>query len=289
MSSFFDRYNPNNFVNRYQDLSNEEWLDVMKQSVTSPEIDNLNFPGFPPEEIQIMWVGVAGVAGVQHSFEFYKDIHSLAEKLDFPIGRQTKLLDFGCGWGRHIRYFLKDIPYCNIYGVDPNQNIIGYCMNDVKYGNFTHTPYMPKLHFDDDSFDLIYSFSVFSHLSEMAANAWFSELNRILRPGGMVVFTVRDNQFINEIEHMKRPEANITDYQQTLIDTFGDTDRLRERYENGEHIYFATHQSNEIKDIYGDAIIPPAYIEKNLSTMFSRIESLPTTVTRNQAVWGMIK
>jgi SAM-dependent methyltransferase len=48
----------------------------------------------------------------------------------------------------------------------------------------------PPLPFEDASFDLVYSISVFTHLDEEMQDAWLNELKRVLRPGGILIITV---------------------------------------------------------------------------------------------------
>jgi len=45
----------------------------------------------------------------------------------------------------------------------------------------------PPLPFPDNSFDLIYAVSVFTHLSEEHQRTWLPELRRVLRPGGRLL------------------------------------------------------------------------------------------------------
>ena len=47
-----------------------------------------------------------------------------------------------------------------------------------------------SLPFEDESFDLVYSVSVFSHLDEALGDQWLRELRRVLRAGGVALLTV---------------------------------------------------------------------------------------------------
>jgi SAM-dependent methyltransferase len=48
---------------------------------------------------------------------------------------------------------------------------------------------VPPLGFPNDTFDLIYALSVFTHLGEVGQLSWIRELRRIARPGGYVLIT----------------------------------------------------------------------------------------------------
>ena len=43
--------------------------------------------------------------------------------------------------------------------------------------------------YPDDSFDVVYACSVFSHLPETLHLLWLAEIRRVLRPGGVLVAT----------------------------------------------------------------------------------------------------
>ena len=63
---------------------------------------------------------------------------------------------------------------------------------------FATTTSFPHLPFEDGYFDLIQSFSVFTHICDLA-EAWLLELRRILRPGGVLYLTVHDKHTIDLI------------------------------------------------------------------------------------------
>jgi SAM-dependent methyltransferase len=62
----------------------------------------------------------------------------------------------------------------------------------------------PPLPFRAQSFDLVYSISVFSHLDEVRQDRWLHELARIMRPGGIALLSVHG---AHAFEHFRSGEV----------------------------------------------------------------------------------
>jgi SAM-dependent methyltransferase len=58
----------------------------------------------------------------------------------------------------------------------------------------------PPLRYGDRTFDFVYALSVFTHLTEDSARRWLAELVRILKPRGMLLFTVHGERFAHELD-----------------------------------------------------------------------------------------
>jgi SAM-dependent methyltransferase len=52
---------------------------------------------------------------------------------------------------------------------------------------------------DDATFDLVYSLSVFTHLSEPLQRFWIDELARVLRPGGFLLITTHGAHYREQL------------------------------------------------------------------------------------------
>lgn len=104
------------------------------------------------------------------------------------IGEFDALLDFGCGCGRVTRRW-KDLPG-KVHGSDYNPNLASWCAEHLGFGDFRANGAEPPLPYEDDTFDFIYSFSIFTHLDEPLQIPWMRELARVVRPGGLLLITV---------------------------------------------------------------------------------------------------
>jgi SAM-dependent methyltransferase len=116
-----------------------------------------------------------------------------------PITSGQRILDFGCGAGRMIRWLTPLASDNEIWGCDIRARHILWCSEHMSppFRFFTNTT-LPHLPFEDDSFDVIYAGSVFTHISDLA-DAWILELRRTLKPGGHLYATVHDEHSIKLI------------------------------------------------------------------------------------------
>ena len=110
----------------------------------------------------------------------------------FPIEKTKRVLDFGCSAGRMLRWLAPYAEGRELWGVDIGSGPIHWATMHLSPPlRFATTTTAPHLPFEQDSFDLIYSGSVFSHITDLA-DAWLLELRRILKPGGVMYLTVHD-------------------------------------------------------------------------------------------------
>lgn len=101
-----------------------------------------------------------------------------------------KILEWGCGPGGVIRHLRDVLPDRELFGTDYNAESIGWCRANIPGVGFEVNDLMPPTRFADESFDCVYSVSVFTHLSMEAHFAWIAEIHRILRPGGLLICTL---------------------------------------------------------------------------------------------------
>ncbi len=88
------------------------------------------------------------------------------------LGQFRSILEFGCGYGRLTRYLFTLAPQAEIFGCDVSARDIAFCSRTYPKGHFSVNQPTPPLHLPDAQFDFIFSYSVFTHLSEANHKDW---------------------------------------------------------------------------------------------------------------------
>lgn len=170
------------------------------------------------------------------------------------IGRELssfqRILDFGCGSARVLRH-LRDLPVsCRLYGTDIDPEAIRWCRQAIPFATFQRNEAWPPLPFPSSSFDLIYAFSVFTHIDEEMQNAWLAELKRVAASRGTVVLTT----------HGAYAQSDLPNDCQLLLAQNGFAFR---RVATGRFTF------EGLPDFYQLAYHTRAYVEQNWSEFFT--------------------
>jgi len=252
---------------KFNSKTDEEFLELLIRADKEPIIEGIKMPGFPGLEFQKNSVGGRGADDLRvEPWRFVSLIREYARKLSVNINENTVLLDFGVGWGRMIRFFFKDIPSDNLYGIDTWDIMIDKCNKLLPSGSYSvNTPY-PPTGFSDNTFDVIISYSVFSHLISDAAEMWIMEFARILKPNGIIVATTEGLRFLNLIEELQNDPERVKrhNWYGLLMKGYGaPVEEYRRRYFGGEFLYASSGRSDALDgSFYGDAIIPESHIKE---------------------------
>lgn len=175
----------------------------------------------------------------------------------------TRYLDFGGATGRVSRHMARD-PKREVWLCDININWIAWVN---RYFNRPihafQNELMPPLPIEDNYFDLISGFSVFTHLDQSEI-PWLMELRRLIRPGGYLYLTVLDE---NVWDRLKDPDWD------WLFKSLsrGKNDRFlakRCKAPLSERIVLK-YSSVEAYNI--NTFLPRAYLEKTWGALFSEI------------------
>jgi hypothetical protein len=153
-------------------------------------------PSMAPAQVQRDWTGSEGLPLMVQSCAFVNSVaRTFQEQTGRPLNGAT-VLDYGCGWGRLLRLMLRYTPASRIWGLDPWATSIDLCREHRIPVNLAVSDYMPKmLPVGGTRFDLIFAFSVFTHLSPRCALQVMETLRAFLKRDGLLAITVRPSEY----------------------------------------------------------------------------------------------
>ena len=240
-------------------LSDEAWLERLKRSITEPVQDGRAFPGFPEESLQRAFVGSAYEHALDEAWNFHRFTLEAAAAYARRC-RAVRYLDFGCGWGRIGRFFLREFERGDMAGVDVDPGMVEFCTQAKVPGHHLVAENGRKLPFADESFRLITAYSVFTHLPEPLFRDWMGELLRLLGRGGLLVFTVEPPRFLDFVAGIDR-ENPPSGWHGALAQQLGSVeDRRRELSTRGVTYLPTGGGPHRPPEAYGDTVVLPQFI-----------------------------
>lgn len=242
----------------HKHLSDADWfkLNFKLGSETNINGELLHIPLLPSDEVQLRFTGRTTRQNLEQAFEFYKLILGQTSSLQ-------SVVDFGGGWGRILRFFLRE--------VDPKQLYLIDCLTDaIEEAKRTQAPFniiqtLPgqPCPVPENNIDVVYAFSVFSHLSEASSRQALRDFSRILKKGGIAVITTRGRQHLNYLRSLSitaESSGHLTHVSQVIPDW----DALERGFAKGEYQFFPTGGGGELSsDFYGEAWIGEGWIKAN--------------------------
>jgi SAM-dependent methyltransferase len=162
-------------------------------------------PPLPPPVLRLLvagtddadWFLAAGRRGAE-------SLAALPARNGIALDRCRRVLDFGCGCGRVIRH-LRHLP-AELHGCDTNPVAVEWCAEHLPFGTFAVNELEPPLPYADARFDLVYCFSVFTHLPAELHRLWMSELRRVLTPGGVLVVSLHGDALLGRLNRSERAD-----------------------------------------------------------------------------------
>ena len=276
-------------IETFRRVSDAAWFEVLCRAADEPVQAGVRLPGLPPVNLQINSVGEHGAAALREGLRFYQEVKRCASVLGRPIDPERVVLDFGCGWGRMTRFFLKDVRPENLHGADVSPSLVALCRESIPSCPFWLIDPMPPSTFDRDTFDVIYAYSVFSHLSERAHLRWIEEFARILKPGGVLLVTTRGRDFI-ALCHSLRGRTGGDPYRELLASAFPDPRAANAAYDAGSFIYVAyPPELASYGPDYGEALVPRSYVERAWSPWLTLRDFVDDRARLQQAMFVMQK
>lgn len=215
-----------------------------------PKLSRL-LPAMADETTQRNWTGNCGLPLLKQTAVFVRTMSYSYSRLTGRALDSATVLDYGCGYGRIARlmYYFTD-EHC-VHGVDPWDESIRLCRECGLTTNFEVSDYLPvKLPVGEARFDLIYAFSVFTHLSQRATLTALNALRRYIKPQGILVITVRPIEYWGHDPHTDDAERSAL-----------------KRLHNEVGFAFKPHNRSAVDgDItYGDTSMTLEWLERNAS------------------------
>lgn len=174
------------------------------------------------------------------------ELVSVGVEAGLDLANATSAFELGCGGARLIRH-LRRVEGLQLVGSDALESNIDWCRANVSGITFHCNELEPPLAFaDDNTFDFVFAYSVFSHIPMHLQQRWIGEFARILKPGGVAAVTVlgpkaarvmmndddlarfeADGEFTMDADH---PDVSASSAHIGSWDVFMSEERLRELY-----------------------------------------------------------
>lgn len=202
-------------------------------------------PPMAPAEVQKAWTGASGL-------DLYKQTAAFMRIVAYNYARYRRkgledatILDFGVGYGRIFRMFYYYTNPDKLWGVDAWQRSLDHCSRSKLPGNFVLSDPVPQqLDVGDTKFDLMVSFSVFTHLSLDSAQACLAALRKHIAQDGLLVLTFRPVEFWQFIDGVRGTSHAAV---------------LSEEHRRSGHAYLP-HEGKE-GATYGDTSLSPSFFD----------------------------
>jgi trans-aconitate methyltransferase len=173
----------------------------------------------------------------------------------YSLTQFSSILDFACGWGRLTQYLSQIAPQAHVFGCDIDEEAIEECRQRCPTGEFSTSGINPPLDYEDEQFDLIWSYSVFTSLSEPVHAAWLTELARKLSPGGVMLHTTHSYEYL-KMAAMFSSES---------LEKYEFTESINSFIQSAPGYYYVPY--SESTPDYGLAIISKEYVKTEWSKL----------------------
>lgn len=159
---------------------------------------------------------------------------------------RSTLLDFGAGYGRVTRHLVHLFREVTIMDLDPE--MISFARSEFGVRGYLSHPSIELAQWPARQFDVVFSFSVFTHFHPDIWCTWFERVFDCVRAGGYLIITTRGVAF-----HKARGGTIAGDFD------FVEKNENMDRLDPG---------------VYGQMTVSNAYIERQIAHLKGRLEYL---------------
>jgi len=250
----------------FRGLEPDLWALLLTQQYRAfPNIRAL-LPSMPEPELQEQWNGRSGLSLASQSNSFYVRLRARYAQHAGTSLERARVLDFGCGWGRLTRFLARDVAVGHLFGCDPVEKILDVCRATRVPASLARSEFLPDGLPFDEQFDLVYAFSVFTHLSETAHERCLRALYRALRPEALLIVTIRPPAYLDFCEPLLPHIAAAGEDPPAALE--------RPLYLFAAHPASPHHPQCRGDDEidYGETVITMAYVRERWSELFAVLD-----------------
>lgn len=263
-------------------VSDAQWASALFDSVAGKPFDGHLLPVFIDAEMQRMFVGSSGVAALQEAYRFVQVLLAQLGKHGLVLTDDSVAVDFGSGWGRYTRFMLKYVHPDNLYGLEVNSPMVEHCRKAFGMANFLKVGSMPPCALRSRMVDLVFGYSVFSHLAPDCADAWIAEFARITKPGALVLMTTQGRSFIDFCRGVRESGDRSHPWFVSLSKAFVDVEQAYRDYDAGTFLHYGEGQYG---GTYGESLISRGYIEARWGQYFDLVDFIDDRAVLPQALF----
>lgn len=133
-----------------------------------------------------------------------RNIQDLTSATGRDFSSFSDVLDFGSGCGRVIQNLRAQSQQCTLYATDIDPDLVSWGQSNLSGIQWSLNGHQPPLPYNANTFDLIYAVSVFTHLDEDFQFAWLRELQRVARPGAILILTVHGEHVMSGVQMLNQ-------------------------------------------------------------------------------------
>lgn len=207
----------------------------------------------PNDEMFLTSKAVLPGSGEAFHYYFYSGGYLSTRLADWliqhgEIPKNMSILDFASGYGRFTRYF--SLLFNKVYASDLEDSMLDFINDKFGVSTFKSSIDSNNFKFPQDSFDIVFCYSLFTHLHPTIWKNWFITLFTMVAENGYFVITTRSPKFA------KSRGDDLTDFDGIL---FSPKNETRGRLE--PEIYGQTTVNKEYVEMIASSVGSNKYID----------------------------
>lgn len=132
-----------------------------------------------------------------------RDLQRIAAEQGQPLRSDTSFLEFACGYGRFTRFLVTVIDPAQVTVSDIDRAAVEELMRTYGVKGFVSAA-DPEAVTWNSQHDLIFVASLFSHLALDVWARWAERLMKMLKPGGLLIFSTHGQHALDKVPERDR-------------------------------------------------------------------------------------